>query len=76
MFCELEQPGICAAFSVNPRERYLMVRNPFQILMNTKAFSPQNACIVNLSYRIYIKISQWSQTFPKPICCVPGAQVK
>lgn len=34
-----------------------MIRDPFQILMNVKAFSSQNACILNLSYRIYVKVS-------------------
>ena len=62
MFCELEQPGIKSMllFLQNPSERVtFMVRDLFEMLMNAKAFSPENACILTLSYWIYVKISQW-----------------
>lgn len=52
MLCELEQLGICAAFSAEPQSKsYLFLLGvPLKILMTAEAFSPENAHVINHSF--------------------------
>lgn len=48
------------SFLQSPMKVTFRVRDPFEILMNAKAFLPENAHIITLSQRIYVTIFQWN----------------
>lgn len=47
-------------FLQSPSERITFrIRDLLESLMNAKVLSPEKACVLTLSYGIYVKISQW-----------------
>lgn len=52
-----------------------MVRDLFEILMNAKAFPPANACTL-FRTTFMLGFLSGSQTFLRPILCIPGTRVK